>query len=386
VGERNQQDEHERSVVEQELSAIREDIKGERFQDLTNDIKSGDWFAKLLASALRTYAEKATPEFFANKYPGLPPDAVVDRQVALAKRYAGISGGVTASAYTAAVAATIGSQGGASPLTVPAAFTAFTVDLFYLTTLQLRLAYDMGVLYGKPADIEDPEDLYDLLRVAFGVKATEVAASAINKAAPEVVRQGVKAAVKGATLQSLKALPVIGKHLLRRNLIKIGIPAIGIPLSVGMNVWSTGAVAGTARQIYRDKALADEKAREFVGSFTDHGLLVSVVWAAIRADGPTQPEEMCLLKDLVGFADQVDGLDANGGDFGVDLDVESLFAKAAALGQDERDTLFEAACLAVTIDRKVHRKEKEFLQRLAAVTCVDWDPGRLKETIRRNRV
>lgn len=379
-------DEQERSVVEQELSAIREEINGERFQNLANDVKSGDWFAKLLASALRTYTEKATPEFFAKKYPGLPPDAVVDRQVALAQRYAGISGGLTASAYTAAVAATIGSQGGASPLMVPAAFTAITVDLFYLTKLQLRLAYDMGVLYGKPADIDDPEDLYDLLRVAFGVKATEVATSAINRAAPEVVRLGVKSAVKGATLESLKALPVIGKYLLQRNLIKVAIPVVGIPLSVGMNVWSTGAVAGTARQIYRDKALAGEKAREFVDYSADDGLLVSVVWAAIRADRVTTPEEMWLLKDMVRFADEAEGLDTDGGDLGVDLDVESLFAKSAALGQDERDTLFEAALLAVTFDRKVHKKEKEFLERFAAATGIEWDPGCLKTAIRNNKV
>ena len=124
----NEPDEQERSVVEQELDAIREEIKGERFEDLTNDIKSGDWFAKLLRSALRTYSEKATPEFFANKYPGLPPDAVVDRQVALAQRYAAIEGGLTASAYTVAVASTIGTAGGASPLMAPAALAAFSVD------------------------------------------------------------------------------------------------------------------------------------------------------------------------------------------------------------------------------------------------------------------
>lgn len=382
----NVPDEHERNLVEQELSAIREDISRKRFEDAVKDVKSGDWFAQLLASALRTYAENATPEFFAKKYPGLPPDAVVDRQVALAQRYAGIAGGVTSSAYTAAVAATVGSGGSASPLTVPGAFTALTIDLFYLTGLQLRLAYDMSVLYGQPADIEDPEDLYDLLKVAFGVKTAEVAQVAIAKAAPEVVRQGVKGVAKGATLQTLKGLPVIGKHLLQRNLIKFAIPAVGIPLTVGMNVWSTGAVASTARQIYRDKALADEKAREFVDRMPSHRLLVSVVWAAIRADRVTKPEEMWLLKGLVEFADQMDGLEGRTGDLGVDLNVEALCAEAAVLEQHERETLFEAACLAVTFDRKVHSNERAFLQRLASAMGVEWDSGILKQAIRANTV
>ena len=244
----------------------------------------------------------------------------------------------------------------------------------------------MGVLYGQPADIDDPEDLYDLIRVAFGVKATEAATSAVNRMAPEVVRQGVKATLKGTTLKSLGALPFVGKYLLQRNLIKVGIPLVGIPLSVGINVWSTGSVADTARQVYRDKALAGEKARTFVDYSADDGLLVSVVWAAVRADRKTAQEEMWLLKDMVRFADEAEGLDDESNDLGVDLDVESLLVKVAALAQAERDNLFQAALLAVTFDRKVHKKEREFLDRLAAATGIEWDPACLKVMIRNNKV
>jgi hypothetical protein len=384
--ERVEVDEQERSAVEQELAAIREEVSRERFEDLAGDVKSGDWFAKLLASSLRTYSETATPEFFANKYPGLPMDAVVDRQIALAQRYAAIEGGLTSAAYTTAVAATVTSGGGASPFTAPAALTAFSVDLFYLTRLQLRLAYDMSVLYGKPADIDDPEDLYDLISVAFGVKATEAATTAVNKLAPEAVRVGVKAVVKGTTLQSMRAFPVIGKHLLQRNVIKVCIPAVGVPVTVGMNYWSTGAVARAARQIYRDHALADEAARKFVDYSADDGLLVSVVWAAIRADRTTAQEEMCLLRNLVRFADETEGLDEDSSDLGLDLDVESLFVRAAALAPQERDNLFDAALLAVAFDRKVHKKEREFLDRLATAMDTQWDPVRLKAMVRTNTV
>lgn len=377
--------EDDRNAVEKELAEIWEAINSEDFRTFVNNIKSGSWFPELLSSALRTYALKATPEFFANKYPGLPPDAVVDRQVELAQRYAAICGGVTQAAYVAAISATIGTQGGSSPVAVPAAFTAIAVDMLYLTKLQLRLAYDMSVLYGKPADIDDPEDLYELLSVAFGIKATEFVQGAINKAVPEVTRQGVKAVAKGSTLVWLKELPLIGKYLLQRNIIKFAF-LVGVPIAIGMNYWSTGAVASAARQIYRDKALATEKAKDLLGILPDHELLISVVWAATRADGSTRAEEMWLLKDMVIFADEAAGGEGKGFDLGVDVDIESLCAKAAALGQDDRNNLFEAACLAMTIDRKVPKKEKEFLENLAEATKVDWDSGRLKQMIRANKV
>mgnify|MGYP006961788251 CR=1 FL=1 len=71
------------------------------------DIKSGEWFTKLLHLALKKYRENVNAAYFLEKYPGLPPDAIVDRRIDLAQKYAALEGGSTAAAYTAAVAATI---------------------------------------------------------------------------------------------------------------------------------------------------------------------------------------------------------------------------------------------------------------------------------------
>ena len=67
--------------------------------------------------------------------PGCPSirDAVVEARIKLAARYAALEGGLSASAYTGAVAATIGSAGGASPLTASAAVLSFSADLFATT-------------------------------------------------------------------------------------------------------------------------------------------------------------------------------------------------------------------------------------------------------------
>ena len=77
----------------------------------------------------------------------------------MAARYAALEGGLSAGAYTAAIAATLGSLGGASPATVPAATVTVMVDVAFITRLQLRLAYDVAVLYRVPLDPSDPDDM-----------------------------------------------------------------------------------------------------------------------------------------------------------------------------------------------------------------------------------
>jgi hypothetical protein len=157
---------------------------------------------------------------------------------------------MSASAYSLAVVATLGSKGGASPITVPAAILSFTADLLFVSRLQLRLAYDLSVLYGHPVDLDDPEGLVALIKVAFGVKAGEELQNAAAKLVPEAVRQGVKQVAKGPALHALKALPVVGKLLLQRNIIKMAIPGVAIPLSTGLNYFelSSKVVDGRERR------------------------------------------------------------------------------------------------------------------------------------------
>ncbi|GAA3495366.1 hypothetical protein GCM10019016_024660 [Streptomyces prasinosporus] len=82
-------------------------------------------------------------------HPGQPPLLFTGRGVAGGHPPATgeLEGGLSAGAYTATVAATIGSLGGASPATVPAAVATMMVDVAFISQLQLRLVYDVSVLY-----------------------------------------------------------------------------------------------------------------------------------------------------------------------------------------------------------------------------------------------
>jgi len=126
---------------------------------------------------------------------------------------------------------------------VPAAATTAMVDLVYVTRLQLRLAYDVAVLYRIPLDLDDPDDLWKLIRVALMIKGGEMVREGALKVVPAIVRPVVKRYYSGPVLNAAKGLPVVGKYLLQRNAIKVGIPLVGVPVAVVLNRYTT-LVAG----------------------------------------------------------------------------------------------------------------------------------------------
>src|SRR5690242_10265571 len=118
----------DRESVEHERTELRDFVKGLS----PDDVKSGNWFTKLAAQALSSYINKVDWQYFQEKYQGVPADGIVDERIKMASRYAALEGGLSAAAYSAAVATTIGSAGGASPLTLPAAAATLMVDLTYI--------------------------------------------------------------------------------------------------------------------------------------------------------------------------------------------------------------------------------------------------------------
>lgn len=282
-------------LVERERAELREFVEGLS----GDDIKSGGWFTKLLAQALSSYTEKVDWQYFQERYEGVPADAIVDQRIKMAARYAAIGGGLSAGAYTAAIASTIGSLGGASPVTVPAAVATVMVDVAYITRLQLRLAYDIAILYRIPIDVSDPEDVWKLIRVAFTIKSGEVVREGVVKAVPVVVRPLIKRFYSGSVLTAAKGLPVVGKYLLQRNAIKIGIPLVGVPLSVVVNRYTTLVAGRHARLVFRNEARVREVAEALSDRSQHPQLTLWVAWLVIMADGKISDNEALLMRVLV---------------------------------------------------------------------------------------
>jgi tellurite resistance protein len=288
-------DDADREVVEHERDEIREFVKGLS----ADDIKSGSWFTKLIAQALSSYTEKVDWQYFQERYEGVPADAIVDQRIKMAARYAALEGGLSAGAYTAAVVATLGSLGGASPATVPAAVATMMVDVAFITRLQLRLAYDVAVLYRVPLDLSDPDDMWKLIRVAFTIKSGEAVREGVVKAVPAIVRPLIKRFYSGGVLTAAKGLPVVGKFLLQKNVIKIGIPLVGVPLAVVMNRYTTLLAGRHAQAVFRNEARVIELAEGLSKRSQHPQLMLWVAWLVIMADHKIADDEALLIRHLV---------------------------------------------------------------------------------------
>lgn len=354
-------DDAEREAVEREHAKLRE------FVDTLSmaDIRSGNWFEKLCAYALQSYTEKVDWQYFQSKYPGLPADNIVDQRIRLAARYASLEGVISAGAYTGAVAATIGSAGGASPVAVPAGVASVMVDIAYLTRLQMHLAYDIAVLYRVPLDLADPEDLWKLIRVAFGIKVGEAVGGGAMRAVPLMVRPMVRRFISGPNLAAVRALPVVGRHLLQRNIIKIGIPLVGIPLAAGINFYSTKVIGAHARTIFRNEARIIEIADKLCARSRNPHLLLWVALTVIRADGKTSEDETVLLQHLVQKLEAHHNLVDEEFSQVIDLEPSAVWAKVRSASGDKSD-LVEVAELVAAVDGAVNKHELRVLQELRA--------------------
>ena len=342
-----------RKVVEHERAELRKFVR----ELSPDDIKSGGWFTKLIAHALGSYTEKVTWQYFQERYEGVPADAIVDQRIKMAARYAALEGGLSASAYTVAIIATLGTLGGASPATVPAAIATFMVDVTFITQLQLRLAYDIAVLYRVPLDMSDPDDLWKLIRVAFTIKGGELVREGAIKAVPPIVRQVIKKYYSGAILAAAKGIPFVGKYLLQRTVIKIAIPFVGVPLAVGMNHYTTLLAGRHARDIFRNEARVIELA-EGLSKRTKHPqLMLWVAWLVIMADHKITDDEALLIRHLVRLVrdhhqvvdDQLAQL--------VDVDPAEVWRRLDAEPADLSDIL-DTATRVATVDGPVNVRER----------------------------
>lgn len=348
-----------REAVERERAELREFIK----ELSADDIKSGDWFTKLVKQALNSYTEKVDWHYFQDRYEGVPADAIVDQRIKMAARYAALEGGLSAGAYTAAIAATIGSLGGASAATVPAAVATMMVDVAFITRLQLRLAYDISVLYRVPLDPSDPDDMWKLIRVAFTIKSGQTAKEGIVKVVPAVVRPLIKRYYSKGVLAAAKGLPFVGKFLLQRNVIKVGIPVVGVPLAAVLNRYTTLLAGRHAQAVFRNDARVIELA-EGLSNLSQHPqLMLWVAWLVIMADHEVADDEALLIRHLVRVVrDQHQVVDEQLAHL-VDIDPAEVWRRLEAESGDLSDIL-AAADRVAAVDGPVNKLEGNVISEL----------------------
>jgi hypothetical protein len=359
-----------RSKVRHELDKLKDLVQRMSLEE----VRQGEWFTRLLKFSLDPYVHEVDAAYFDAMYPDLSVEAKVKARIELAASYASVAGGLTAGAYTGAVAATLGSRGAVSAVALPAAGASFVLDLLFVSNLQLRLAYDIAVISGVPLDLEDPEDLWRLIRVAFLSSGRPARWESLAQGAPLVVRPLLLKILSSDAAATARSLPAMGRFLLQRSALKFAVPGLGVPLSIAVNYWSVKVAGGQAAAVFRREARIMATARRISGQAVDHAELLWVLWLIVKADGELHENERLLLKHVAALVGDLNseltalaGLDAT-----IDFDTRSLGSIPAFVSQDKA-ALYEAAAAAAAVDGSIEDTELVRLRKIAAHCSVPFD-------------
>lgn len=188
-----------RKRIRQEYKEQVEKDKSEILKDITKeDRKTGAWFRKLLLKVLNVHSKKVNAKYFQEKYATSQKDVIAKK---LITSYLN---------YNTAVGVVIGGTGGLGELVV--AILSTLPEVAVVTYNQLKLIYDLSVVYGDPVNMDDPEEAFLVLLIAFDVKLSEV----LKGGAKWVIDKGGKLIVEKA-----------GKRIVLRKIQQIMLRTLG---------------------------------------------------------------------------------------------------------------------------------------------------------------
>ena len=364
-----------RGLVRAELDKLRDLVQKVSLEE----IRQGEWFATLLKFSLDPYADEVDAAYFDRLYPDSSTEERIRARIELAARYASIGGGLTAGAYAGALAATLGSRGAASAVTLPAAGASFVLDLLFTSNQQLRLAHDIAVISGVPLDLADPEDLWTLIRVAFVVQGRAERWEALGAKVPLAVRSVLLKVLAGDPGAATRSLPAMGRFLLQRSVLKFAIPGVGVPLSIAVNYWSVHTAGNQAAAVFRREASIMGTARRIARPSAEPTELLWVLWLIVKADGVVHENERLLLKHVTALVGDLDselsalaGLDRN-----VDFDLRGTASLPAFMSRD-KSALYEAGVAAAAVDGSIDPNELSRLRKIADHCSVRFDPAAIR--------
>jgi tellurite resistance protein len=177
------------------------------------------------------------------------------------------------------------------------------------------------------------------------------------------MRPLIKRFYSGPALAAAKSLPVVGKYLLQRNLIKIGIPLIGIPLAVVLNRYTTLVAGRHAQAIFRNEARITELATTLSKSTRHPQTMLWVAWLVVTADAKISDHEAQLMRHLVRLAKEDHQVDDEQLTRVVDVDPDEVWRRVDSETGD-LDDLLDAASKVAAVDGPVNAREKAVIAEL----------------------
>lgn len=242
-----------KTIKEKYKEQIRRE-KEEVLKDISrSDKRTGLWFQKLVSKVLKVQAAKVNAEYFQKKYGTAPKDIVAKKLI------------TSYLTYNTAVGVVIGGAGGLGEIVVAIISTFPEVAL--VTYNQLKMIYDLSVIYGNPINMDDPEEAFSVLLIAFGIRISEVLKGGVKFSIGKGSKLIIEKAGKRIVLRKIQyvILKTLGKKITQRaikNIIAKSPPIVGAifgSIACGaIDYFSTKAVANRTLYHFRTRRLLVE--------------------------------------------------------------------------------------------------------------------------------
>ena len=359
-------DEHVKAQVSKELEDAKTLAKTLNFEE----VKSGEWFIKLLQQVVRAYDRNARATYFQKKYPGLPPDEIADILTSVTVKYATIAGAIAGVAATANEIATISSAG----LTVSLFVGSSGAEMLYLSNIQMRRVLDMSVLYDLQLDTEDPEDILLIFGYALGVAPAEVLGKGLQVAARAGTTSAIKTVVRKGTLEALqKFAQRLGFKILQRTIIKYAVPVASAAVGSGYNYIATKSVGKIAKIHFKNRGKATDELRAVISKQNIYDLAIpAAAMFMAKVDGNVSSKEKELYRAMLSRMSFEEHTPA---DFNRLVSEEHSILDAVSQIEDAelRKALIELLTLMAVYDGILANEEREFLTSAAERLGVSLD-------------
>lgn len=359
-------DEHVKAQVSKELEDAKTLAKTFNFEE----VKSGEWFIKLLQQVLRAYERNARATYFQKKYPGLPPDEIADILTSVTVKNAAIAGAIAGVATTANEFAAISSAGLTSALFVG----TIGAEMLYLSKIQMRLVLDMSVLYDLQLDTEDPEDILLIFGYALGVAPAEALGKELQVAAREGTKRAIKKVISKDTLDALiKFAAKLGFTILQRDIIKFAVPVASAAVGSGYNYIVTKSVGVIAKVHFKNRGKVTDELRAVISKQNIYDLAIpAAAMFMAQVDGNVSSKEKELYRAMLSRMSFEEHTPA---DFNRLVSEEHSILDAVSQIEDAelRKALIELLTLMAVYDGILANEEREFLTSAAERLGVSLD-------------
>lgn len=240
------------------------------------EIKSGSWFTKILQLVLDE-SRNLSAEYFVKKYIGLDKESIARRLIKTTSNYTAIAGGLAGAAASAAELSTLVSGG----WSLAAAGGVLIGEISYITYLQLKLIYEISVIYNAKLDRNDPEDLITIFWYSLGINKWEEVSNAVLKAGPRSTEYLGRKALRSGLRKSIQS--VVGKlggqklarKITEKALLKFIVPGVNIPIAAGVNKIFTKKLGNNAINTFKRRSITLESIDK-LKKFERHFQLLSI--------------------------------------------------------------------------------------------------------------